>query len=404
MLKVVFELKNLVPFIRHQHKAPISIFKKLSVANLLFTLQVALPAYAGSLYLAQFMPEERVGLIFMGGALLTLLIFPLLSNALTRWGNYRLTIYATTFLIFALLGVALAQSTTSAVLWFIISYALTYVIVFTLDIFMEQYTEDERITGATRAFFLSAGIVAFIIAPLIAGLILTDYEYWRVFLVSALVLIPFTYLIGTTTNGFVDATYTQVRITRTLATIARSPNIRLIMLLHLVLRVTFSWNAIVFPLYLINQLGMSWSEFGTIMAIAFSAYLFVFYPAGRIADSILGEKELLISGFLIMGFALMLVPLLPGAVVALWALVLFVYRIGAALVEGMTESYFFKQVDGGNQNVIAVFRMMGPLGYIIGPGIASLLLATISFTATFMVFGLIMAIAAMATLPLVDTK
>lgn len=404
MLKVVLEIRTIIQRIAGVRKPPLSIFKKLSIANVFFTLQGSLPVYASSLYLAQFMSPSRVGLVFMASAAITLAVFPLVSRVLRRLGNYRLTLYAATLLLGALLGIALANSLAVALVCFVISYVLSYVIVFSLDLFLEQYTDDERVTGSTRAFYMSAGVAASIIASLLAGMLLVDFEYWKVFVAAAAVVIPFTILIGTSTRSFIDAPYSPFEINSTINCILRNTDVRLITILHFILRITFSWNAIVIPLYLIDQLGMNWTEFGTIMAIALSAYLFVFYPAGKLADERLGEKELLVTGFLIMSLALITLPLLSKTTLILWAVLLFVYRIGAALVEGMTESYFFKHVNASDPNTITVFRMTGPLGYIVGPGIATLLLSTTSFLATFLVFGLTMAIAAVAALWLKDTK
>ena len=41
----------------------------------------------------------------------------------------------------------------------------------------------------------------------------------------------------------------------------------------------------------------------------------------------------------------------------------------------MTESYFFKHVDGNDADTISLFRMIRPLGYVIGPILATVLIA-----------------------------
>ena len=87
----------------------------------------------------------------------------------------------------------------------------------------------------------------------------------------------------------------------------------------------------------------------------------------------LGKKDILIAGLVIMGISTLFLPFLGQNVVA-WTLLLFLTRCGAALVEIMTESYFFKHAKGKNSNIIGFFRTAVPTSYIVAPVVATLFL------------------------------
>jgi hypothetical protein len=54
----------------------------------------------------------------------------------------------------------------------------------------------------------------------------------------------------------------------------------------------------------------------------------------------------------------------------LWALILFGTRTGAAIIEIMSESYFFKIINEENADAISFFRNNYPLAYIVAPLLA----------------------------------
>ena len=59
-------------------------------------------------------------------------------------------------------------------------------------------------------------------------------------------------------------------------------------------------------------------------------------------------------------------------------------RIGAALIEAMRESRFFKLVDVEDVSHINVLRTSHPLGYLVGAGIGALVLSFYSIEFLFL--------------------
>ena len=83
---------------------------------------------------------------------------------------------------------------------------------------------------------------------------------------------------------------------------------------------------------------------------------------------------------------------------------MFVTRVGAALVEVTTESYFFKQTKSSDAQIISFFRISRPLAYVMGALLASLALLYLPFNLLYIVFALLMIPAMFFTLNIEDTK
>ena len=79
---------------------------------------------------------------------------------------------------------------------------------------------------------------------------------------------------------------------------------------------------------------------------------------------------MLIAGFLIIIPSVLIIPLMNEPILWLWAVILFATRVGAATIEVMSESYFFKVINEKNADEISFFRNTFPLSYVIAPLIA----------------------------------
>ena len=128
------------------------------------------------------------------------------------------------------------------------------------------------------------------------------------------------------------------------------------------------------------------------------------YPVGKIADTVLGEKEFLIAGFLITGLFTLLIPFIGTTSFIFWAALLFFMRVGASLIEITTESYFFKHVDGSDNQSISLFRITRPAAYIFGPIVGTLSLYFLDFRYIWFVLGFIVLFGVYYGLSIRDTR
>ena len=118
------------------------------------------------------------------------------------------------------------------------------------------------------------------------------------------------------------------------------------------------------------------------------------------------EKEILTLGFLIMAFSTGLITFINDKNLVLWAVILFVTRVGACAVEIMCDTYFFKKVDGRDTNLISFYRMSSPVAYITGPAIATLIISfhLVQLKYLFLILGILMISGLRFALRLKDTK
>jgi hypothetical protein len=74
------------------------------------------------------------------------------------------------------------------------------------------------------------------------------------------------------------------------------------------------------------------------------------------------------------------------------------------MVEIMTETYFFKKIDGASVNMMSMFRTMRPWASTIGPILAMVCLTFMDIKYIFIVLGLAMFYGLRFSLTLEDTK
>jgi hypothetical protein len=235
------------------------------------------------------------------------------------------------------------------------------------------------------------------------GLIRTSHSFEMVYLASIAAFIIFLLAMIPLYFRFDDPSYRDVSL-RGMRDAFGCADIAPTALAHLSLRIFYALAAIYIPLHLIS-VGFSWPEIGLMLGLALLPFMLATFPAGRLADSRLGEKELMVAGFIIMCGALALFSLELPKSFALYAGILFTTRIGAALVDIATETHFFRSVTSRDINSITLFRMLQPIAYIGGVALAGALLLILPLHTAFLVFaGLILALGLPAALRITDFR
>ncbi|MES2931655.1 MAG: MFS transporter [Patescibacteria group bacterium] len=378
----------------------------LSIGNFFGAAHFFLVIYIVAPYLALFMPEAQTGLVVSLGALITLSVFPFMPRMVRAFGAKRMAIGLAFVQAVTVSVLALSPSMVFAILCVALVCAASPLIAYQLDLLLEAATSAETNTGRTRTLFITAGSLALIIAPLLIGFLLDGTEaYWRVFLAASLSLTPFIALLLFEKLPEGEPPHLAA-VRSTCFCLWSDPDLRAAALGNGVLQFFFHLAPLYIPLYLHTVLGFPWSDLGWVFAIMLLPFVFIEYPAGWIADRWLGDKELLIAGFIIMGTAFAAVGFIIATTpLIVIAAILFVSRIGGALSEAMVESHFFRRVSERDANTISVFRMMRPVGALIAPLFASVLLITGNYLVFFMVSGaLIVALGIIVSIPLRDVR
>ena len=158
------------------------------------------------------------------------------------------------------------------------------------------------------------------------------------------------------------------------------------------------------PIYLHEYLNFGWDKIGIIFSIMLIPFVILEFPLGKLSDKI-GEKKILIAGFIVSILSILAIPFINEPRLIFWAGILFATRVGAATIEVLSESYFFKVVSEENADAISFFRNTTPLSYIIAPLLAvPVLLFVPSFEYLFFILGAVMLYGLFITLRLRDIK
>lgn len=379
-------------------------FQVLYMMQFIVAITIALPTYINSSFLSTYATDSMVGLLYTGSSILTFFFMLLMPWILNRFGNYRTAFVVAVTSVLLTLGLAFLELPFSIYALFIVYVALTTVILFTMDVFIERYSSDKH-TGSIRGFFLTIANVAFVISPFIAGSILTNGDYWKIYILATISMAAFLLILITNFRDFKDPKYDRVPFWDTFKEVMKKRDVALVFVTAIALRFFYAWMVIYSPLYLHETLGFAWNEIGIMFTVMLLPFVLFEIPAGKLADTKWGEKELLAGGFILTGITTAALSFITSTDMWVWTAALFATRIGASIIEIMTESYFFKKVDSTDTHIIGFFRNSRPLAYIIAPMIASGLLLILPLQYIFIAAGVLVVLFGLpATLMLKDTK
>lgn len=373
--------------------------------SFILSAAAALTAYfMAPLFLTRGIRVELIGVVYALAAVGSVTLLLSASRLFTRFGNYRsflamlsIATVATALLAFGSGPIITALSFTALT----VSIAGAGVL---LDIFLKGSMTGTSGEGATRATFITASNIAWVAFPVAAGFISTVGARNFPFLIAAVLFALASLVAMRTLADTKRHTYRDLDISGTLATIARNPDLRGVFVAQFLLRIFYALMVIYTPVYLTRTAGLSLDELGIVTSIAMAAFLFFEPPVGFLSDTRYGEKEFMLTGFVILAVSVAFIPSMPAGHVALWGILLFVTRIGAAIVEITTESYFFKKTGAEDVERVGVFRALGPISYVVGPLAASAIVAVAPVSFVFVALAALLTLGVPATLLITDTR
>jgi MFS family permease len=348
----------------------------LYLAGFMLSLSTAFPAYINSNFIENFVSTKNVGLFFIAANVATffaMLFFPAMIRKLNNLVSAKIVMLVN---ILALMALMVAPSPILALIFFILMRTSSNLLLINMDIFVESFTENSN-TGKTRALFFTFMNLGWILSPMLASMLVIPPDYYNfVYLVAAfLVLIYYFIIVFNEKMVNVPVKYDKLKIKQIIVDFWRDSNLKGVYFISFFLNLFFSSAVVYIPIYLSNTIGFSWSVLGIMFSIMLIPFALFEIPAGIIADKWLGEKELTYTGLSIITVSLLLCFFTESTSPFVWGAILFLSRVGSALIESMRESRFFKIVDAGNVSHINFLRTSYPLGYIIGSGLGILVLS-----------------------------
>ncbi len=372
-------------------------------ASLFISFHYFFVVYINSLLLESKVGEGSIGLFYLIGSLITIGVFVSIAPILRRYGNYRTLLTFATLEGVALLLLAFGEERALVVAGFILHQAVAALLWFCLDVLLETYSKD-LVTGRLRAIYLTVANVALIFSLFSASSLAQEFGTRPVYIASFLMLIPFVLIMRSSFRNFKDPSYETPKIWNAFFTIGKSRNIRNIFTIGFLLQLFYGFMVIYLPVYLRNYMEFSWQEIGVILTVMVLPFLLFELFLGFIADLFWGEREIMIIGFFIMAVATMVLSFLAIPAVTVFATVLFMTRVGASFVEIMSETYFFKHVSGKDADLLALYRTLMPLSFIVAPLLGIAVLSVLPYQFIFLATGVIMLLGARSAFMLKDTR
>jgi MFS family permease len=375
----------------------------------------SLPAYVNSSFLANYIPEGSIGLLYAFTSIITIVLMISTPRMISHWGNKKVLLWLSIFSLLSIIPIALPifgyiptifVALSAFSLYIILGYLVRYV----LDVYLENIS-DNRGTGLIRGVYMTFYNFAWLVSPFLAASLASTGNFGLVYGVAGAILIPLILIIifGLKETNCPNCVVPGASVWVSLKNIwgkkiPEANNIRRILIIDFLLNFFYAVMVVYMPLYLHNHIGLPWSEIGLAFTIMLLPFVLFELPLGRIADKYLGEKEILIGGLLIIAVSTIACSYLQTTSWLTWAVLLFFTRTGAASIEIMKETYLFKKISGKDSGIIAISRINVPFSYLMGPVFVSLILMYFDFKYIFLALGIVMVLGLKYAWELVDTK
>jgi MFS family permease len=380
-----------------------ALLRTTYLAGFLFSFHVALTVYVNSSYLSTKIPEALVGTLYTASAVIAIIGLYAIPRLMNRFGSRAILGTLVGINIANIIAMIVSHNVAVISACFAIFFAFNTLIYLGFDILIESWSEN-AVQGTVRGSYLTANNIGYMFAPLIAGFIADRLGFGTLYGFAIALSLPVLILLIGRLPSITNTHPSKSNILSLAHKFSRHKELRSVFLINFILQFFYAWMVIYTPLYLHEQAGLSWDRIGILFSIMLSAFVIFQYIAGKMADRFHCEKWMMAAGLFIMGVATLLVMRAPGMTFWTLALVLFITRVGASIVEVMTESYFFKRVHHDDTGAIGFFRNTYPFAYILAPLLASLILEFAPMWTLFAILGTLCCVAVFITTDIVSVK
>ena len=388
--------------LKHDEKLEMGKVNVLSGVALLAGLSESFFLYIMSTYLAESFGRENIGIFYVLSYVAILLILLNLHKIIKKIGKSDFLFSALFFKILSI-GVLLFVSPGPlgivATIAYIIFLNLQWV---GLDMILESYSSD-KMSGRIRGRFLTALNVGILLGPFLSTVILSKYNYYGIFLtlfiLNIIIFLVEIFNIEKVNHRFKGHSGVMYLLRKVL----KRSDILKIFYISFTLDFFYALTVIYVPIRLIS-LGVSWKDIGIILTIMLIPFALIQYPAGMLADKKFGEKEMLSGAIFLMGCASLAMYFISSKEIFVWASVLFLSRVGAALIEILRDSYFYKRIDAHDVDLINIFRSSGSVAYILAASVSAIMLLVFPLKAVFVLVALVVFSALIPALRLEDNS
>jgi MFS family permease len=371
--------------------------KRIYGASFIFSLSLAFTAYVNSSFLSEHVGAELVGVLYAVAAFVTIVGLELMPKAIERRGNRTIIMLLVLANIASLGLLSMGLSPIQTAIAFILFNATNTLIWYCLDLFVEHFSANKKV-GSIRGAYLSLTNLAWLFAPIIAGIIVTTSGYRSLYGIVMIMVVVVGVILKFTLQSYHDGKYRALSSISAVGTLLKRPDLLRITLVNFILQFFYAWMVIYTPLYLHEVQHISFEALGVMFTIMLLSFVIFQYPVGRLIDVFHHERQILQIGVLIMAaMTYLFANSVGGSSILVLGVILFGTRVGASIVEVVSESYFFKSVTDADAELISLFRSTSPIAFLIAPLLGTLVISLGGYQ---MLFPLLAAVVLLAILPL----
>jgi MFS family permease len=357
---------------QHQEKLDEGKLKLSSFVSFLMGFSQAVLVYVISSYFKLATGTENVGVFYAVSYIIFLIILLNLHKVMRTLGKANVFYFALLAKITVIVFLTSSNPSATGILLLMLYIILGHIEWVALDVIIESFSVD-RMSGRIRGLHLTIINAGFLFGPFVSTYILEKIGFQGIFIFS-LIFNAFVLIFALLSFRKVNHRFEQkLKVIDIFKKVMGRKNVIRIYYISFVLEFFYALMLIYTPIYL-RDLGYSWENIGIMFTVMLIPFVLVQYPAGILADKKIGEKEMLIFSLFIMAMATGAIYFVGAGTVVIWAAILFATRIGAALIEILRDSYFFKRIDGHDVDLIDFFRTTVPVAYILAATLSSFVL------------------------------
>jgi MFS family permease len=364
---------------------------RMYVLSFLFTLHIALSAYVNSTFLTGIISEKYVGILYTIASVFALLLLSKSSTILKYFGDRKLILWLLLINMISLVGMITSSNSYIIGTSFVTFISSNSLILLCLDVFIEHFQNKETV-GKNRGIYLTIINIAWMISPLITSFFMTqEGGYKSIYILAFLSVVIMTVGLIFSVRTFEDSVYKKTPFLEAFKFLKTNHHIMAITTINFLLQFFYTWMVVYTPIYLFKHIGLGWEQIGIIFTIMLAPFVLFSLPVGILIDKYhVKRRTLLYIGFVIISLSTFCIPFIETQKIYIWAIVLFLTRMGASIIETTSEIYFFTHVGEEDAYLLGIYRDMAPVAFIIAPLLATVVFLYLPFKFLFVILSIIL--------------
>jgi MFS family permease len=339
--------------------------------TMLYALHFGLPLYVTSTFLKfSGFTVAAISLLYGLASLLALVFSNHIAQYIKLYHSYSFTFAIVLAEIVTTIAMVLTKNPVLIGLFFLAHFVFNAIIFVLLNIFIEVLTPVHQ-TGTIRGIFLTLLNAGIMVSPLMGGLILHGGDgnnYTMLYFVASALLLPCFYLLHHYLREMRDSSYESHDLFQAFRKVLKHKNLQAPVLAQCALHSFYAVMVIYTPLYITKMLDISLVTYLTVIVpITLIPLVLLPYELGYLADAKYDEKEFMIVGLSILGITSFILGAFFITSLLLVIIILFISRIGAALVETMSYTYYYKRISRNDPAMASLFSNINTTAGFIVP-------------------------------------